>query len=99
MSKLSSDRQAIAKPYGLDEKVLISLTHHLTYVRNICAHHGRQQRVAQQVTGTDLAVPTEGYLIRSEAKANLCIFPSHRQAYQQTEGMQALKRLEPLTRW
>jgi abortive infection bacteriophage resistance protein len=39
--KLRSDRQAIAKPYGLDEKVLISLTHHLTYVRNICAHHGR----------------------------------------------------------
>lgn len=39
--KLRSDRQAIAKPYGLDEKILISLAHHLTYVRNICAHHGR----------------------------------------------------------
>ncbi len=35
------DRQAIAKPYGLDEKILLSLTHHLSYVRNICAHHGR----------------------------------------------------------
>lgn len=39
--KLRPDRQAIAKPYGLDERVLVSLAHHLTYVRNICAHHGR----------------------------------------------------------
>jgi abortive infection bacteriophage resistance protein len=39
--KLRADRQAIAKPYGLDETVLVSLVHHLTYVRNICAHHGR----------------------------------------------------------
>lgn len=35
------DRQAIAKPYGVDEKILVSLAHHLTYIRNICAHHGR----------------------------------------------------------
>lgn len=39
--KLRSDRQSIAKSYGLDEKILASITHHLTYVRNICAHHGR----------------------------------------------------------
>ena len=39
--KLRTDRSAIAKPYGLDESVLVSLAHHLTYVRNICAHHGR----------------------------------------------------------
>ncbi|MGO6896409.1 Abi family protein [Rhizobium ruizarguesonis] len=39
--KLRPDRQAIAKPYGLDEKILVSVAHHLTYVRNICAHHGR----------------------------------------------------------
>jgi abortive infection bacteriophage resistance protein len=35
------DRQAISKPYGFDESVMVSLAHHLTYVRNICAHHGR----------------------------------------------------------
>ncbi len=35
------DRQAIAKNYGIDEIVLISFLHHLTIVRNICAHHGR----------------------------------------------------------
>ena len=39
--KLRQDRQAIAKVYGLDEKILSSIAHHLTYVRNICAHHGR----------------------------------------------------------
>lgn len=39
--KLRADRQTIAKPYGLDEKVLVSLAHHLAHVRNICAHHGR----------------------------------------------------------
>jgi len=39
--KLRADRQAIARPYGLDEKVLVSLAHHLAHVRNICAHHGR----------------------------------------------------------
>jgi abortive infection bacteriophage resistance protein len=35
------DRQAIANTYGLDEKVLVSFVHHLTVVRNHCAHHGR----------------------------------------------------------
>jgi len=39
--KLRADRQAVAKPYGIDEKVLVSIAHHLTYIRNICAHHGR----------------------------------------------------------
>jgi len=36
-----ADRQAVAKPFGLDEKVLCSLAHHISHVRNICAHHGR----------------------------------------------------------
>jgi len=35
------DRQAIAKPYGIDERLLCSILHHLTIVRNICAHHSR----------------------------------------------------------
>ncbi len=35
------DRQAIAKNYGIDEVVFTSFLHHLTIVRNICAHHGR----------------------------------------------------------
>lgn len=36
-----ADRNAISQIYGLDEKVLMSAMHHLTYVRNICAHHSR----------------------------------------------------------
>lgn len=52
--KLRADRQAIAKPYGLDESVLVSLAHHLTYVRNICAHHGRLWNKQFTVT---MAVP------------------------------------------
>jgi len=37
--KLRQDRQLIAKYYGLDEKVIASFLHHLTIIRNICAHH------------------------------------------------------------
>ena len=33
--KHRADRQAIAKPYGLGETVVVSIAHHLTYVRNI----------------------------------------------------------------
>ncbi|MBC6442388.1 MAG: Abi family protein [Rhodobacteraceae bacterium] len=39
--KHRAERQAIAKPFGLDEKVLTSVAHHISHVRNICAHHGR----------------------------------------------------------
>jgi len=37
--KLRQDRQLIAREYGVDEKVLASFLHHLTIIRNICAHH------------------------------------------------------------
>lgn len=39
--RLPRDRQAVADAYRLDEKVLVSFVHHLTIVRNHCAHHGR----------------------------------------------------------
>jgi len=39
--KLRRDRQAIAKPFGFDERVLTSFAHHISHIRNICAHHGR----------------------------------------------------------
>ena len=34
-------RQAVARHYGIDEKIFRSLLHHLAIVRNICAHHER----------------------------------------------------------
>lgn len=39
--KFRKDRNGIAKVYALDEKVLSSFLHHLSIIRNICAHHGR----------------------------------------------------------
>lgn len=39
--KPSATRRAIANVYGVDEKVLQSWLHHLSLVRNICAHHAR----------------------------------------------------------
>lgn len=34
-------RRAIADVYGLDERALRSWLHHLTHLRNVCAHHSR----------------------------------------------------------
>lgn len=39
--KPAGTRRAMAKVYGLDESVLESWLHHLTYIRNLCAHHSR----------------------------------------------------------
>lgn len=37
----AADRNAIAEPYGIDEMLLASFLHHISVVRNICAHHAR----------------------------------------------------------
>ena len=37
----AADRNAIAEPYGVDEVLLGSFLHHISVVRNICAHHAR----------------------------------------------------------
>jgi abortive infection bacteriophage resistance protein len=34
-------RSAIARVYGIDQRVMESWLHHLTYIRNTCAHHSR----------------------------------------------------------
>lgn len=34
-------RQKVARSYRIDQQVLQSVLHHLTHVRNICAHHAR----------------------------------------------------------
>jgi len=36
-----ADRNAIARQYGLDETIFVPVLQHLSYIRNICAHHGR----------------------------------------------------------
>jgi abortive infection bacteriophage resistance protein len=37
----AADRQKIAGVWDMDETVVVSLVHHLAYVRNLCAHHAR----------------------------------------------------------
>lgn len=37
----AADRKRIARPFGLSEKAYFSFVHHLSTIRNICAHHGR----------------------------------------------------------
>lgn len=37
----AADRNAIADDYGMDETLLTSFLHHISVVRNICAHHAR----------------------------------------------------------
>ena len=39
--KLRNDRQAMAQRLGMDEVVICAFAHHLTHVRNLCAHHSR----------------------------------------------------------
>lgn len=39
--KCSSDRNAIARIYGIHEVILGSFMHHLTHIRNLTAHHCR----------------------------------------------------------
>lgn len=36
-----ADRAALARTYGVDQSVLRGFVRHLTYVRNLCAHHSR----------------------------------------------------------
>lgn len=39
--KHGKDRNRIARTYGMDETILVSFLHHLSIVRNLCAHHSR----------------------------------------------------------
>ncbi len=39
--KQPQDRNLIANEYNFDEKILTSFLHHLSHVRNLCAHHSR----------------------------------------------------------
>ena len=50
--KARSDRNLIAKIYGIDETVLQSFMHHLTFIRNITAHHGRLWNLRMTITMT-----------------------------------------------
>ncbi|MEM6597649.1 MAG: Abi family protein [Cyanobacteria bacterium P01_C01_bin.69] len=58
------DRNAVAERYELDEKILTSLLHHLTIVRNTCAHHARLWNREFPVIPT---LPKKGVLALSQS--------------------------------
>lgn len=37
----SQDRNTISRAFGLDETIMVSFMHHLSTIRNLCAHHSR----------------------------------------------------------
>lgn len=55
-------RKRIAKTYELDQQVLESALHHLSYVRNICAHHSRLWNRGMVIT---LSVPKRPTQLRA----------------------------------
>jgi len=57
--KQRSERQAIARPFGLDEKVVTSFAHHISHVRNVCAHHSRLWNKRFTVTMTAPRYPAK----------------------------------------
>ena len=54
-----ADRKAIADPFALDEAVVTSFAHHISTVRNICAHHGRLWNKRFTVTMTTPRFPAK----------------------------------------
>lgn len=57
--KTRADRKAIADPFALDEAVVTSFAHHISTVRNICAHHGRFWNKRFTVTMTTPRFPAK----------------------------------------
>ncbi|MHB9096236.1 MAG: Abi family protein [Syntrophales bacterium] len=57
--KCRSDRNAIARIYGIDGVILGSFMHHLTHIRNLTAHHCRLWNRRMVFTMTIPALPVE----------------------------------------
>lgn len=56
-------RKRIAKTYELDQQVFESALHHLSYIRNICAHHSRLWNRTMVIT---VSVPKRPTILRTE---------------------------------
>lgn len=85
-------RQAIADPFGLDERVFKTYIHHLTVVRNTCAHHSR-------LWNRHFKVPL--LLPRRPANLAASLNPAHPRQLYNTLAMLAfsLKQLKTLDNW
>lgn len=91
--RLPGDRQAIADAYGLDEQVLVSFAHHLTTVRNHCAHHGR---IWNRRFTLKMKVPT-----KKPAGLSASFHPEKDRLLYNTLAMLAflMHRISPATEW
>lgn len=77
--KHRQDRQSISKKFSLDEKTFVSVIHHITHVRNICAHHGRLWNKRFTVTMKIPNYPASLKLVMNDEKIKniyntLCLF-------------------------
>lgn len=66
-------RKAISATYGLDQQVLESVLHHLSYVRNLCAHHSRLWNREMVIT---FSIPKRPAVLRAAITA-----PADRRVY------------------
>lgn len=91
--RLPNDRQSIADAYGLDEQVLASFVHHLTIVRNHCAHHGR---IWNRSFAVKMKVPS-----KKPAGLSASFHPEKRGQIYNTLTMLAflMNRVSPATEW
>ena len=86
------DRQSIARPFGLNERVLTSFLHHLATVRNVCAHHGRLWNRRLTVTTT---LPTSPPVLASAMNTG-----AQRQIYNTLALISfVLQRIAPTSDW
>ncbi len=87
------DRQRIAEAYDLDEKTLKSFLHHLTAIRNLCAHHSRLWN--RRVTIT-MKIPT----VRPASALSWFNPPADRQIYNTLVMLGMMLRvIDPSTDW
>jgi abortive infection bacteriophage resistance protein len=91
--KNRQDRQAIADAYDLDESTLKSFLHHLTAIRNLCAHHSRLWN--RRVTIT-MRIPA----VRPRMARSWFNPAADRQIYNTLTMLSVmLKSIEPSTDW
>ena len=86
-------RQAIAKPFDLDEAVFVTLVHQLVVIRNTCAHHSRLWDITLDVT---FKLPKKKPVILATALNR----NSPRQIYNSLAALQfLLTKAEPPNNW
>jgi abortive infection bacteriophage resistance protein len=91
------DRNAVAASYGLDERILTSLLHHLTIVRNTCAHHARLWNREFTVTPK---LPKQGLVSLQKSLSSTENIENHKRIYNTlTLILQIMNQISPEHHW